>query len=130
MNPIFKFLMLFVITFSMGTLFSACGSDEPDSPNTTPDAENPLAGTNWSGKIDGDYVELSFRSNGTFTENWAGDKSVSTYTILDDRTIVIGDYTVMSNTFGWNPFNFQLNSNKTSLTFWNQYERWTFSRKQ
>lgn len=89
-----------------------------------------LAGTNWSARIDGDYVELSFKTNGTFTETYAGDVSTSTYTELDSNTIIIGDGTVMSNTFGENPFRFELNANKTKLTFSGSGEVWSFSRKQ
>lgn len=89
-----------------------------------------LAGTNWSARIDGDYVELSFKNDGTFTETWAGDKATSTYTELDSNTIMIGDGTVLSNTFGESPFNFELNSNKTKLTLYDSFERLTFTRKQ
>lgn len=88
-----------------------------------------LAGTNWSGTVDGDYVELSFRKDGTFTEIYAGDRSTSTYTELDNNTIIIGEGTVMYNTFGENPFHFELSANKSTLTFYNDYETWKFKRK-
>lgn len=95
-----------------------------------PEESNRLAGTNWSGRIDGDYVELSFKTNGTFTENYDGDKSTSTYTELDANTIIIGPGTVMYNTFGQSPIKFELNSNKTKLTFSGNYEKWEFTRMQ
>lgn len=92
--------------------------------------QSQLAGTNWSARIDGDYVELSFKSNGTFTEIWSGEKSNSTYTELDSNTIIIGDGTVLSNIFGESPFNFSLNSNKTQLTLSDRFEKLVFTRKQ
>lgn len=89
-----------------------------------------LAGTNWSGTLDGTYIELSFKADGTFTELCEGEKTTSTYTELDANTIVIGPYTLMSNTFGEQPFNFEFNSNKSKVTFSNRFEKWTFTRKQ
>lgn len=92
--------------------------------------QSQLAGTNWSARIDGDYVELSFKNDGKFTETWAGEKSTSTYTELDSNTIIIGDGTVLSNIFGESPFNFALNSNMTQLTLYDSFEKLVFTRKQ
>lgn len=103
--------------------------DTPDTPDSPDQTSSLLAGTNWSGTIDGDYVELSFKSNGTFVEIYDGDRSTSTYTELDSNTIIIGDGTVMSNTFGENPFHFELSSNKSTLTFSNNYDTWKLKRK-
>lgn len=108
---------------SLPTLYTPDTPDTPDKPSSL------LAGTNWSGTIDGDYVELSFKTNGTFVEIYAGDRSTATYTELDSNTIIIGDGTVMSNTFGENPFHFELSANKSTLTFSNSYDTWKFKRK-
>lgn len=125
----------FIVKEVSNDYFTISTGDKVTRQSSLPEKEqstqsNQLAGTNWSARIDGDYVELSFKNNGTFTEIYAGEKATSTYTELDKNTIIIGDGTVMSNTFGENPFHFELNSNKTKVTFSGIGEKWTFNRKQ
>lgn len=104
------------------------GGNNGNEPTTT----GQLAGTNWGGKVDGIYVTLSFKKDGTFTEKWADETETwsSTYTELDSNTIIVGEGTVLYNTFGYDPFNYELNSNKTKLIFYNNYDRWELTRIQ
>ena len=46
-----------------------------------------LAGTKWSGTVDGDYVELAFNTDGTMTEIYDGDKSTTKYLEAGDQLI-------------------------------------------
>lgn len=117
-------------TNEMGTNYGPsvylCTNDQPAGSNSG----GRLARTNWLGLIDGEYVELSFKNGGTFLENFAGEKCYSTYTELDDNKIIIGEGTVMYNTFGWKPVDFILNYNKSQLTIYDDYDEWVFYRMQ
>lgn len=87
-----------------------------------------LAGTKWSGKVDGDYVELSFSAYGTLTEKYDGEVTTSSYLELDGQ-LVFGEGSVAYNTFGENPVDFTVNSSVTTLRIYNKYDSWNFTRK-
>lgn len=90
-----------------------------------------LEGTKWQGRVDGEVVTIEFMTNGKFTESWKnGDTSTDSYQVLDSNTLLIGEDTVLANTFGSTVL-FTLNSNKTVLTLTDSYgyEEWTLSRK-
>lgn len=97
---------------------------------STPD-NSPLAGTKWQGRVDGEVVTIEFKTNGKFTESWKdGDTTTDSYQVLDSNTLLIGEETVLANTFGSTVL-FTLNSNKTVLTLTDSYgyEEWQLSRK-
>jgi len=91
-------------------------------------SENPLEGTNWEGNVDDCYVVLQFKADGTFVEQFDGEKHNSKYQVMDSNTLLIEENTVLSNTFG-SIVNFKLNSNKTALSLYDSYEEWKFTRK-
>lgn len=100
----------------------------PTPQNNNNSADNSLLeGTKWQGRVDGEVVTIEFKTNGKFTEKFGSDLSTDTYMVLDSNTLLIGENTVMANTFG-SIVDFSLNSNKTKITFSNYFEKWELSR--
>ncbi len=100
----------------------------PTYRDDNPSADNSLLqGTKWQGRVDGDLVTIEFKANGKFTETYDGYSTSDSYQVLDANTLLIGEKTVLSNTFG-SIVTFTLNYNKTKITFSNSYDKWELSR--
>ena len=97
-----------------------------NTPN--PNEKTQLAGTSWSGIVDGDTpIEISFGTNGILTETCDGETEATPYT-ENGNTITFGDELLLYTTFGGSA-NFELNTNKTTLKIYNRFTTWELHRK-
>ncbi len=99
--------------------------DDDDKPTSQ------LAGTRWGGRVDDFYIELDFRTNGTFKEMTRDSGIEETYTYRykeSGSTLLLEEGSVTANTFG-DYVEFSINSSKTELTLKGSFETWTLTRK-
>lgn len=86
-----------------------------------------LSGTKWAGTVDGGYMVLDFKRNGTFTESWNGEGGDEVYKYeVSGNYLITEEGCLINNCFG-DRVEFSISGGILTIGF--KYENWKLTKK-